>query len=403
MISFLEAQRLVLENTEPIKPFSLPITQASGMVLAEDCYALNDIPLFDNSAMDGFALRSIDTADQNKPFKVIGTLKAGDRSYFEVGLYEAVMVMTGAPIPKGADAVIIKEDVDEDGVHIYIKKHAKAGDNIRFQGEELKKGALALKRGTLLTPPCIGLLASIGLSRIAVHPRPRVSLIVTGSEVACIGKELKPGQIWDSNGPSLIAGLKEIDITPRFLGISSDNQKIIEAKIKQGLRVSEVLIITGGVSVGEFDLVKNVLEKLNISKVFWQVAQRPGKPLYFGRKGATLIFCLPGNPAAVLVCFYEYVRPALLKMMGWEDPLLPEIKALLTDEVRMKSGRTHLLRGMVYAKDGNNWVSIAKNQGSHILSTFAYSNGLIIVPEKEEHLPKGFPVTVHLLPWYIRQ
>lgn len=400
MISFFEAQRLVLGKTGPLKPITLPIIQTLGMVLAEDCYALSDIPIFDNSAMDGFALRSIDTVDRSKSFKIIGTLKAGAKPNLQVGEYETVRVMTGAPIPKGADGVIIQEEVDEVGDQIYIKKQVASGDNIRFQGEELKKGALTLKSGTLLTPPCIGLLASIGLSKILVYPRPKVSLLVTGSEVVDIGKRLEPSQIWDANGPSLIAGLREINIIPRFLGISSDNPKIIEAKIKKGLSFSNVLIITGGVSVGEFDLVKDILKRLNVEMVFWQVAQKPGKPLYFARKGTKLIFGLPGNPAAVLVCFYEYIRPALLKMMGWRNQLLSEIEAFLTDGIRVKPGRTHILRGMVSVKDGNNFVSIAENQGSHILFSFAYSNGLVIVPEREEHLPKGFPVTVHLLPWY---
>jgi len=400
MIPFHDAQRLVLEKTGSLRPISLPITQTSGMVLAEDCYALNDVPLFDNSAMDGYALRSIDTLDRTKYYKIIGTLKAGDKPNLRVGEYEAVQVMTGAPIPDGADAVIIKEDVDKDADRIYTKKQVKPGENIRFKGEELKKGTLALKKGTLLTPPCVGLLASIGLSKIAVYPRPRVSLLVTGSEIVYIGKALGPGQIWDVNGQSLIAALKEINITPQFLGISPDNSKIAEAKIKQGLSFSDVLIITGGVSVGEFDIIKDVLERLNVEKVFWQVAQKPGKPLYFGRKGAKLVFGLPGNPSAVLVCFYEYIRPALLKMMGWENPFLPEIKAFLTDQMRVKQGRTHLLRGWVERNEGNYWVNINKNQGSHILSSFACANGLAIISEKEECLPKGFPVTVHLLPWY---
>lgn len=373
-----------------------------GCVLSKDIISPINLPPFTNSSMDGYAVRSVDTKNSNASnpaqLKVVGTIRAGDYPQFSIGEGESAKIMTGAPVPAGADSVVIIEDTDYGDKLVKIKRPVSQKENVRFEGEEIRKGEIALKCGVELNPASLGFIAELGLKEINVYRKPRIALLVTGQELVGIEEELRPGKIRDTNSVTLRSALSRENAELLFLGRVRDEISDIQEKLERTIEHWDVLIVTGGVSVGEYDYVKEVLIRLGVNVVFWRVAQKPGGPMFFGNKEKTLVFGLPGNPASALVCFYEYVRPALRKMIGKSELFLFSVEAFLLDEIRKKAGKTQFLRGIVEKKDNAYFAKPSDAQGSHILKSFALSNCLIIAPKDLTYLPYNSTIEVHLLP-----
>jgi len=402
MITVEEARRLILENTGLLEPVELSLTEVKGYVLAQDVISTVNLPSFTNSAMDGYAVKGKNTkhASETNPahLKVIGTVRAGDFPNFVVEDGEAAKIMTGAPIPRGADSVVMVEYTEEKDGNVKIKRSANPGENVRYEGEEIKKGEIGLKKGVQLNSASIGFIAELGVKNVFVYRKPRVALVATGEEVVGLDEELRPGKVRDTNSLTLQSALSQELVEFRFMGRARDEVSDIKKNIENGLEWCDVLLVTGGVSVGDYDYVKEVLEMLDVKGLFWRVAQRPGGPLFFGKKDHTLIFGLPGNPASSLVCFYEHVRPALRKMAAKKDLFLLELEALLLEEIRKKPDKIHFLRGYMEKRDDTFYVKSTGGQGSHMLKSFALSNCLIVIPKEASYLPAKSKVKVHLLP-----
>ncbi|MGH7807534.1 MAG: molybdopterin molybdotransferase MoeA [Thermodesulfobacteriota bacterium] len=402
VISVEEAKQLIIENTKILEPSEILLTEARGHVLAEEIISPVNLPLFTNSAMDGYAVKSMDTRSAGETnlvaFKVKGIVRAGDFPDFILSNGQAAKIMTGAPLPKGADSVVMVEYTEEEDGIVRVGRAVSSGENLRYEGEEIKKGETALESGTHLTSACIGFIAELGIKKIKIYKKPKVALVVTGEELVGTDEELKPGKIRDTNSITLRSALSQELAEFLFVGRARDDVSDLEEKLKKVILWCDVLLVTGGVSVGDYDYVKEIFKKLGVEGIFWRVSQRPGGPLFFGKRGNSIIFGLPGNPASSLVCFYEYVRPALRKMIGRRDLFLLELEALLSEEIKKSPGKTSFLRGYLEKKEDFYYVKSTGTQGSHILKSFALSNCLIVVPKDVTYLPPQARVTVHLLP-----
>ncbi len=402
MIDVKEAQQIILSTVRVQPAEECGLSEACGRVLAEDLASPISMPLFDNSAMDGYALRSCDVAaatEDNPVYLTLsGEVAAGDgvESGMMLQPHHAAQIFTGAMVPAGADAVIRQEDVTAEETKITIKRAVKLNENIRFMGEEIRHGDKVLTAGTRLSPAGVGVLASLGQTSISVFSRPRVGILVTGSEIVGATADLRPGKIFDSNSFALAAALRELDIPVTFQKTCIDDRETLQRELIDGLNQTDVLLVTGGVSVGKYDFVKETAAKVGIEELFWRVKQKPGKPIFFGATTdrTKLFFGLPGNPASVLVSFYEYVRPALLSAMGMRGPFLTATIATLKNDFSKRVGLTHFLKGNL-ASDGT--VEILERQGSHMMSSFARANCLVVLGEAVNDLAKGDKVEVHLL------
>jgi molybdopterin molybdotransferase len=399
MIAFEKALELVLMNTPVLPSMDKYLKDLHSEILAEDVIALVDLPNFSNSAMDGFALKAEDTASVPAVFQIKGCLKAGDAPVVRIGKAEAVKIMTGAPLPHGADAVVMKEVTEEKEDTVVVLKSAIKGENVRLKGEEIRKGQKALKRGSVLNPAAIGLLAALGRKKARVIRKPNVSLLVTGDELVKPGEKLMPGKIWESNSSVLRAALALIDIDVKNLGQVRDEKSVLERRIDDALRSSDVLLISGGISVGDYDLVQETLLKAGVNRIFWRVAMKPGKPTFFGKKGKVLVFGLPGNPVSALVVFLELVRPALLKMAGYGHIPLLEKEAFLEERLQKKPGRIHFMRGRYHQRNGGYYVKSSGLQNSHILASTAAANCLIILDRERDVFEPQEKVRIQILPW----
>ena len=390
MIGCDEAKKIIEAHCAVLGSDTIFLALASGFVAAEDVMAPVSLPLFRNSAMDGFAL---DSSQRALSLKIAGDIQAGDAPS-EISPGETRRIMTGAPIPQGADAVLEKEKcVVQDGFLI-LKAAVPPGRNVRHPGEEIKKGDKALSKYSVINPGTIGFLSGLGLERISVFKKPRVSVIATGSELIRPGTSLKPGKIYDSNTAMLLSALQDLRIQPVLIRQVKDDPKLIRKIFSFALKDSDLVILTGGVSVGEYDPVKAVLGEAGVETLFWKVNQKPGKPIYFGKKNKTLVFGLPGNPAAVFTCFYEYIYPAIRRISGYTSPYLQEQMARLLEKVEPDPGKTLFLKGRVRSDE----VLPLKNQKSHMLSSFGQANAIVAVPVSSKTLGPGDLVPVHLLP-----
>ena len=374
------------------------ILEALDRVLAEEIFSDEDIPPFDNSAMDGYAVIASDTkgasASQPAVLEVVEELPAGYEAAKVVKNGEAIKIMTGAPMPKGADAVVMVEDTKLEDSRALIFKEISPGDNVRRAGEDVKKGDKVLQKGTLIRPAEIGMLAALGKPKITVVRKPRVAILSTGDELVDIGEKLSPGKIRNSNTYSLYAQIKRLNCIPIDMGIAKDVSTEVKEKIQDGLASADMILISGGVSVGEYDLVKDVLIELGIDMKFWKVAMKPGKPMLFGIIDSKPVFGLPGNPVSVMISFEQFVRPALLKMSGRSSIRKPIFKAILDGEIRQKLGRKNFIRAWIEPVNGNYHAKITGPQGSGILRSMTLANGLIIVPEDISHIQTGAEVNV---------
>ena len=396
------AQQIILDHASPIHDTTvLPLKQALGRVLAVDVISPINVPAHDNSAMDGYALRSADLASAEPvTLKVAGRALAGHAYAGQVHAGECVRIMTGAVIPKGCDCVLPQEAVlsATDAEAVLPAASAKAGDNLRRAGEDLALGQIALPQGRLLTPADIGLLASLGMAEVAVFRKLRVAYFSTGDELRSVGQPLDEGSVYDSNRYTLHGMLMRLGCEPVDMGVIRDDPASIEAALRDGCQQADAVITSGGVSAGDADHTRRMMDKLG-DVAFWKLAMRPGRPLAFGKldiggKCAPL-FGLPGNPVAVMVSFYFFVRPALLRMMGAAPAALPVIRARSLNDIRKKSGRTEYQRGIASTdSDGQLSVRVTGAQGSGILSSMSEANCMIILSDSQTSIQTGDRVNV---------
>ncbi len=400
MISVDEARRIILEAVKPLPPKRLPLRKCIGRVLAENIHADSDIPPFANSAMDGFAVRAGDVADASPEepalLTVLGDLAAGTVADRTVEPGTAYRIMTGAPLPPGADTVIMVEMTESFDDKVRIMAARPVGANVRAAGEDMQRDARVLDADTVIRPPELGVLATVGISHPLVYPAPRVAILATGSELVEVDAQLGPGQIRNSNGYTLYGQVWNTGATPVPLGTVADDEAETEAKIRGALEC-DVVLTSGGVSVGEYDFVKATHEKLGTEFLFWKINVKPGKPTVFGVNGSTLVFGLPGNPVATMVIFEQFVRPALLKMMGRTQLERWTIDAVADEAFSAKDGKTHFVRAVVRRENGAYHVRSTGGQGSHMISSMAKANAfLVLTPERPEIAP-GERVPVQLM------
>jgi len=393
MLGYLEAQKLVLERAEPLPVRKLPLLEALGLVAAEDVRTLEDVPPFTNSAMDGFALR----AGDGGRLPVVGQVAAGAAEVPELKPGTAIRIMTGAPVPLGADTIVPIELAKVEGDWIVLARPAKTGANIRLAGEDLPAGGLVVPAGTVLRPAELAVLAAIGCSQVPVRPRPRVAILTTGNELVDAGERPGPGQIRDANIHSLCAQTQAAGAVPVPWPRVEDRREAVAETLLKALAGADVLLTNGGISVGDFDFLKAVLEEQGAERIFWRVAQKPGGPLGLWMLQGRLVFGIPGNPVAAMLMFEEYVRPALRRLMGFPHLHRPKRRGTLAADWK-RSGdpvRTEFLR--VVARPGQREVSLAGPQGSGILSSMMRANALAVVPEGVTGVPAGGEVLVHLI------
>jgi molybdopterin molybdotransferase len=404
MLSVEEALERILHAFHPLELERVPILEALGRVLAKDISADVDIPPHSNSSMDGYAVLAVDTARAAAAtpvrLRVVDELAAGYVTETAVTSGTAIRIMTGAPIPPGADTVVKVEDTASDAEWVDVFAKAPVGQYIRPAGEDVNKGELVLPRGTLVRPQEIGMLATLGCKEVSAVRRPRVAILATGDEVIEIDEPMVPGQIRNANSYSNAAQVVRWGGVPVMLGIARDTVQDLTAKIRAGLAQGVDLFLTsGGVSVGDFDIVKDVLAAEGTIG-FWRVRMKPGKPLAFGQIGGVPVLGLPGNPVSVMVSFEMFVRPAILKMLGWTDWRRPTIEATLMDEIKHKDTRRHYVRVRVERdreRVGGHRAYLTGGQGSGILSSMVKANGLAIIPEDWTQVPAGTPVRVLML------
>ncbi len=400
MISVDEALNKILSNVLPLGFEKISLLDALGRVIAEDIYAKRNIPPLDNSGMDGYALRSEDvrSASQDYPVRlvVIEDLPAGFITTKTIEKGKAVRIMTGAPIPKGADAVVPVEVTRKEDGFVLIFKGAGPGENIRKSGEDVRQGDRVISNGDTVRPAEVGMLASVGRSFVSVYQRPLVAILCTGDELVDVDGDLDAVKIISSNSYTLAAQVKDCGAIPLQLGIARDRKEEIEERLRQGIR-ADVLISSAGVSVGDYDFVKDVMKDLGMEMVFWKVAMRPGQPLAFGTMGGKPVFGLPGNPVSSMISFEQFVRPSLLKMMGCRQIFRPLVEAILKEEIKKTAGRRYFIRGSVSFEKDQYVVTTTGEQGSGILRSMVRANGLIIIPEDREIVRAGEKVKVQLL------
>ena len=412
MVSVDEARERILAAFVPLPAVRLPIVDALGLVLAEEIVADAPVPPFPNSAMDGFAVRAADTAGASVEtpvrLRVLGEAPAGYAPTVAVEPGTAVRIMTGAPVPDGADAVVRFEETDEwemptgrNGRRagaVAIRRPARPGENIRPAGEDVAAGDRILACGTHLRPAEIGLLAALGRTHVAVHRRPRVAVLATGDEVVDPGAPLGPGQIRNSNSSTVAAMVRRCGGEPVLLGVARDTTAELRAKLAEA-RQSDVIVTTGGVSTGDYDFVKDVLQMEGRIDL-WQVRIKPGKPLAFGRIGDVPLLGLPGNPVAAAVAFAQFARPAIRKLLGHANLDVPTDQARLLDRVENRGGRRHFVRVRVEPDEEAGYTArLAGAQGAGILTSLVLGNGLMVIPEHLSVAEPGAVLPVQMLDW----
>lgn len=399
MISVDEARDVILSSIPILPSEEVALLDALYRVLDEDVYSDSNIPPFDNSAMDGYAIRAADvgraSAENPVILDVLEDLAAGYVAGQAVGEGQAIRIMTGAPMPQGADSVVKVEETERSNGSVKVFRSVKRGENVRLAGEDVRVGELVLTKGKLLGPGDVGMLASIGKASIKVIRRPRVAVIATGDELVDVGEPLAPGKIRNSNAYSIGAQVLEAGAIPLMVGIARDRRNDLVEKIERGLE-ADILITSGGVSVGDYDLVKQVLAELG-EVVLWKVAMKPGKPLAFGVIQDKPLFGLHGYPTSSMVSFEQFVRPAILKMSGRSDLKRPEIQVVLEDRVVKKPGRRHYLRAVLERKDGEVHAKLTSSQKSGSLKPMTVANALLVIPEDATAIEPGEKVTAQLI------
>ena len=395
MKTISEAVDAVLAEVRALPEEEVSLLAALGRTAARDLLSSEAVPGFANSAMDGYGVRTAD-AIAGRELQIVAEIPAGEWVDRRVGAGEAVKIMTGAPLPPDCNAVVPVEQTEEHHGRVLITAGVEAGANVRLAGEDIRPGDLLVAQGSVLRPAHLGQLAAVGIGAVPVRRRPRVAILATGSELQPVESQLKPGQIRDSNSYTAYGQVLEAGAEPLRLGVAHDDVEETRALLGRALQ-EDVVITSGGVSVGEYDFVKRVQEELGVEKRFWGVRCKPGKPLVFGVRGRTLVFGVPGNPVAAMVTFEVYVRPALLALAGRTDLWRPCVRASADEPVPRSKERAELRRCRLRRRDGEWHFSTTGPQGSGILSSMAAADGLAFVPSGYAGGDSGVTLDVMLL------
>ncbi|MGH7781480.1 MAG: molybdopterin molybdotransferase MoeA [Candidatus Binataceae bacterium] len=397
MISADDALRIVLEAAQPLGVERVPLLDALGRVLAEEIRSSRDIPGFDNSAMDGYAVRAADIAIANEAnpvsLNVVETVPAGRMPEHQVGPGDCARTMTGAPIAPGADAIVPVERTRGDGSVVEILAPAEANAFVRPRGEDLREGESVMTPGKMLGPSDLGMLASLNRAMVGVYRRPRVAIVATGDELVDIDQIPVGAQVVNSSAYALSGAIREAGGEAVILRVARDTKREVRERLEEAMAF-DVVFSTGGVSVGQFDFVKGVLDELAMRTLFHGVAQKPGRPLKFGMIGSRPVFGLPGNPVSTLVCFYLYAGPALRRMGGRSEVGLARVSVRCSADIKLANNLTEFVRVKIENKDGEHFAAPTGNQGSGILSSLSRADGLLVGPSATSMLRKGDQATV---------
>jgi molybdopterin molybdotransferase len=391
MISVQEAKDIIHSVATSARTEKLSLLQASGKILAENIIAITDIPAFPQSSMDGYAFKFSETTG---PLLITGKIQAGDQQMQKLEAGEAMRIFTGAPLPDGADTVVMQEKTEIANGQLIIKDNQLTkGQHVRPKGAETKKGEIAMLAGTYLSPAALGFLAGIGFAEAPVFAPPSVTVLLTGDELQTPGEPLAFGQVYDANSFQLTAALQKAGIHSIKLKYAKDTPETVRNAISEALLETDLLLITGGVSVGDYDLVVPVAEECGVQTLFHKIKQKPGKPLFFGTKQNKIVFGLPGNPSSALTCFYEYVSPLIERWLH-TPASVKSVTARVEQVYKKPAGLTHFVKA--FYEDGK--VSVLHAQESFRLHSFAQSNCFIVLPQESQGCEAGDIVEVHLLP-----
>lgn len=388
MITVKKAIEIIENSAVQLKAEQIPLLNCLNFISAEEVFAPVNVPAFDNSAMDGYAF-CFEDFENNAEIKITDEIQAGTSLLNPLKNGEASRIFTGAPIPENADTVVPQEDVLVENGVLKFQKDVVKGANIRLKGTQTQKGNLVLKKSTRLTPEYIGFLATLGISELSVYSKPKVGIIVTGKELVTLGNPLQQHQIYESNSVFLRAALQKLDINPVFSIWVDDDAEALKKMVIEKYKTVDILLFTGGISVGNYDFVKPVLEDLGVEELFYKVKQKPGKPLFFGNLEKTSVFALPGNPSAVVTCFHAYLKPFLKAKMGFIDFNQKHFGILMT-EYSKKAGLTHFVKAYVE----NNKVEILPNQLSYQMDAYSKANALVILREEQEFFQMGEKIEI---------
>ena len=397
MLTYEEARSLVFKHVKPLGTSNCPLNESQGFTLSEDILAPHGLPLFDNSAVDGYAVQAkdLDEATRENPvsLKKLGYIAAGDTGEERMASGQCLQIATGAPIPTGADTVVMKEDIILDGPLVRFSQLIPKTQNVRYQGEDIPEGRRIIPAGTFIGPAQIAVLATFGFAQVPVHRLPKISIVSTGSELVDVDNRPEAGQIRESNRFMLAGMVRQESCELVKISMVPDLPEVLKQDFEESLQ-ADVALLCGGMSVGDKDFAKRLLKEMGVEEIFWKIKFKPGKPLFFGRRGNTLVFGLPGNPASSYVLFEEFVRPALRKLMGrriFEETM---IKATLDAPITKIENRLHFMRGQLNEKNGEFRVLPLEFQGSHSIGSLVESNALIRVEADSPELPKGSKVLV---------
>jgi molybdopterin molybdotransferase len=386
MIQVDEALSIIEKNSCKMPIRKIKVTKSLGFILAEAIYSPMDMPTFRQSAMDGYAFMH----GELQEFNVVSTSQAGDFSNKKIKKDQAIRIFTGAYVPDNLDTVVMQEHTTVKTKTVEITKMPDRFANVRNKGEQIKENELVLENNSMITPAAIGFLACLGITEITVYTKPKVAIVVTGNELVKVGKKLSEGKIYESNSIMLEAALHGIGIKKIETFRVKDNLKATKRVLKSCLATFDVVLVSGGISVGDYDFVKEALLSNGVEELFYKINQKPGKPLFFGKKDKTIVFALPGNPASTLTSFYIYVHPALKINMGFEAIHLPKIRRKITTQFENTSGKTLFLKGFYDAEK----VTVLESQSSAMLNTFAVANALIYLPYDVVNIEKDQEVLV---------
>ncbi len=391
MLSYEQALQEILRHARRIAARKTPIEDAVGRILAEDIFSRIDMPPFDKSAMDGYALRSFDTTNIPVQLKCLGTIQAGEVFNQSLKPCCCIKIMTGAPIPQGADSVAMVEDTLQHESQVLVKRSVKPGENVCVKAEDIAKGSKLFSKGKLISISDIALLATIGRSFVKTIGSPSVAVLNTGGEIIPVGKKLPQNKIYNSNGPQLCALLRSDGISPHYLGIAKDEPAILKKMISQGLKC-DIVLISGGVSMGDYDLVPAILKQMGVTELFHKVNIKPGKPLFFGIKNRKLIFGIPGNPVSNFVAYQIFIRPAIRKMMGTLDCNLEIKTGIIKNEFRQKPGRKHFVLAKVEQSKNVYYVYPLPGHGSADIAALSAADAFMLVDGEIQRIKQNSKV-----------
>ncbi len=395
MIEVRKAKKLVVDNTHKLERVVVELHSALGIVLAEDIIATIPLPSFTQSSMDGYAIDHNDLIEENQVFQIQGESKAGSFGFLKLEKGKAIRIFTGAPVPEGATSIVIQEKVTRSDAEIQVQEFPVAeGKNIRQIGHQIQKGSVALAAGTLIGVGAIGFLGGFGIQKLPVFRKPKVAILVTGDELVAANQELAFGQIYESNSAMLQAALKQEGIDEIKIEFAKDELAAVESKLQELSEWADIVLSSGGISVGDYDYVGDALAAIGVEEIFYKIRQKPGKPLFFGRKDKKLFFALPGNPASSLVCFYEYVVLAIRKMCGRTDVNLITFHLPSNNSYSFSGERDEFLKAFVE----NGKVTLLYGQESFSLRSFAIANAIVYLPSIQKNVAINDLVEVHLLP-----